>query len=103
MFETEKVEKAVTSRKFWVIGQISSKTGEYRLMSSNFKLATWCTSINGALKIKEVDTRNSMKITKMLESLYPDEKFDQTFAMKVKLCVDDLVFAEEIDSDILKC
>ena len=100
----EKVEKAVKSSKFWIIGQTSSKSGEYRLMSSNFTdHVNWCTNTSDALKIHEDDTRNTMKITKMLESLYPDEKFDQTFAMKVKLCVDDLVFTEEIDSDILKC
>lgn len=99
----EKVEKAVNSSMFWIVGQTSSKSGDYRLMSSNFTdHVNWCTSISDALKIQEDDTRNTMKITKMLGSLYPDEKFDRTFAMKAKLCVDDIMFAEEIDSEILK-
>lgn len=99
----EKVEKVVKSSKFWIVGQSSSKTGAYRLMSSNFTdRVNWCTSVSDALKIQEDDSRNTMKITKMLDTLYPDDEFDQTFAMKVKLCVDDQVLAEEIDSEIFK-
>ena len=100
----EKVEKAVKSTKFWIVGQASSESGNFRLMSSTFTdHVNWCTSISDALKIQEEDTRNTMKIAKMLKTLYPDDELDQTFAMKVKLCADDIVLAEEIDTEILKC
>lgn len=99
----EKVEKSLKSSKFWIVGQASSKSGDYRFMSSSFTdHVNWCTTVNDALKIHEDDTRNAMKIAKLLKTLYPDEKYNQTFAMKVKLCVDDQVFAEEIDPEILK-